>query len=110
MKCVVRYTALLAILGLPACSQSDGETQAPPPAAPAAEVHITHLADGAITRSITLPAQVIPFQQATLYAKVSGYLKSIAVDKGDKVTAGSVLARIEIPELVAARARQEADL
>jgi len=38
------------------------------------------------------------FQQPTLYAKVSGYLKSIAVDKGDKVAAGAILARIEIPE------------
>jgi multidrug resistance efflux pump len=50
------------------------------------------------------------FQQATLDAKVSGYLKSIAVDKGDKVATGAVLARIEIPELVAARARQQAEL
>jgi membrane fusion protein (multidrug efflux system) len=57
-----------------------------------------------------LPAQVIAWQQATLYAKVSGYLKTITVDKGDRVTAGAVLARIEIPELVAARARQEAEL
>jgi membrane fusion protein (multidrug efflux system) len=73
-------------------------------------VHLTHLSVGPITRSVILPAQVIPFQQATLYAKVSGYLKTITVDKGDRVTHGEVLARIEIPELVAARARQEAEL
>ena len=36
--------------------------------------------------------------------------EELNLKKGDKVTAGSVLARIEIPELVAARARQEADL
>jgi len=52
----------------------------------------------------------IALQEATLYAKVSGYLKSIAVDKGDKVAAGAVLARIEIPELVASRAKQQAEL
>jgi membrane fusion protein (multidrug efflux system) len=74
------------------------------------QVQTTHLATGPITRSIVLPAQVIPLQQATLYAKVSGYLKTINVDKGDKVAAGAVLARIEIPELAAARARQEAEL
>jgi membrane fusion protein (multidrug efflux system) len=73
-------------------------------------VHLAHLSVGPITRSITLPAQIIPFQQATLYAKVSGYLKTITVDKGDPVKAGAVLARIEIPELVAARARQQAEL
>jgi membrane fusion protein (multidrug efflux system) len=93
---------------LSACGRSAGDN--PPPAPlPATEVHTTQLVQGPITRSVVLPAQVIPFQQATLYAKVSGYLKNISVDKGDKVSAGAVLARIEIPELVAARARREAE-
>ncbi len=102
-------TSIAICLALTACNRSEGESQ-PPAAAPAAEVHTAHLTTGPITRSIVLPAQVIPLQQATLYAKVAGYLKTINVDKGDKVAAGAVLARIEIPELVAARARQEAEL
>jgi len=53
---------------------------------------------------------VLPEQQATLYAKVSGYLQSINVDKGDRVAAGAVLARIEVPELMASRAKQQAEL
>lgn len=101
---------LIATFGVVgACSRSDG--QDPPLAVvPPTPVRTAYLSTGPITRSILLPAQVIAFQQATLYAKVSGYLKSIAVDKGDKVATGAVLARIEIPELVAARARQEAEL
>lgn len=67
-------------------------------------------ATGAIVRSITLPAQVLPLQQATLYARVAGYLQNIRVDKGDHVRAGQVLAQVEVPELVAARARQQAEL
>src|SRR5258708_3011117 len=101
---------LIATLGaLSACSRSDGQDP-PPAAAPATPVRTAHLSTGPISRSIVLPAQVIAFQQATLYAKVSGYLKSIAVDKGDKVDSGAVLARIEIPELVASRAKQQAEL
>lgn len=80
-------------------------TTIPPP-----QIRITHLDTGPITRSITLPAQVLADRQVTLYAKVSGYLQSIAVDKGDDVKAGAVLARIEMPELMAARARQQAEL
>jgi membrane fusion protein (multidrug efflux system) len=102
--------SLVACLALSACAGTEGESPAPQAAASPSEVHTIHLANGPITRSIVLPAQVIPLQQATLYAKVSGYLKAINVDKGDKVAAGAVLARIEIPELVAARARQEAEL
>jgi membrane fusion protein, multidrug efflux system len=99
--------AVMICLG--ACDQSGGQTP-PLPAPPPTEVRTTHLMQGPITRSIVLPAQVIPFQEATLYAKVSGYLKTINVDKGDKVAAGTVLARIEMPELAAARARQQAEL
>ena len=92
-----------------ACDPGRRQATKAPEDAPV-QVHVTHLSVGPITRSIILPAQVIPFQQATLYAKVSGYLKTITVDKGDRVSSGAVLARIEIPELVAARARQEAEL
>jgi multidrug efflux pump subunit AcrA (membrane-fusion protein) len=56
---------------------------------------------GSITRSVTLPGEIKPYQQATLYAKVAGYLKTITVDKGDAVREGALLAEIEVPELVA---------
>lgn len=101
--------SVVAGLAFSACSRTEGQGPTPA-AAPPTEVRTVHLTTGPITRSVVLPAQVIPFQQATLYAKVSGYLKTINVDKGDKVAAGALLARIEIPELVAARARQEAEL
>ncbi len=101
--------SITIFVGLSACNRSGGQTTPPPPTPPT-EVRTTHLMQGPITRSIVLPAQVIPFQEATLYAKVSGYLKTISVDKGDKVKAGEVLARMEIPELAAAKARQQAEL
>ncbi|MDB6104772.1 MAG: putative Membrane-fusion protein of multidrug efflux transporter [Gammaproteobacteria bacterium] len=104
-----RVFLIAAVMALSACDRTEGQISAADVTQPV-QVRTVHLSTGPITRSITLPAQVIPFQQATLYAKVSGYLKSIAVDKGDKVAQGSVLARIEIPELVASRAKQEAEL
>ncbi len=61
---------------------------------------------GEIARRITLPTfRVLALQEATLYAKVSGYLKMIAVDKGDAVQAGQLLAEIEVPELLADEAQ-----
>ncbi|MBM3875628.1 MAG: efflux RND transporter periplasmic adaptor subunit [Verrucomicrobia bacterium] len=65
---------------------------------------------GDVHRFVTQPGTVRPSQQATLYAKVPGYLKSIAVDKGDSVKTGSPLAEIEMPELVADLAKARADL
>ena len=111
MKCQsARYPILIAALALLSACDHGARESAQPAQDPPAQVRITHPSVGPITRSVMLPAQVIAFQEATLYAKVSGYLKSIAVDKGDKVAAGAVLARIEIPELVASRAKQQAEL
>src|SRR5262249_41610708 len=39
------------------------------------------------------------FEFAQLYAKVSGYLKDLKVDRGDRVKKGQLLARIFDPEL-----------
>ncbi len=49
--------------------------------------------------TITLPANIAPFYQTTLYAKVSGYLKWIGPDKGDAVKKNQVLAVIDAPEV-----------
>ncbi len=50
-------------------------------------------------RSITLTGEARPYASVTLYAKVSGYIKSIPVDKGDHLKEGQVVAVIESPEL-----------
>ena len=42
-----------------------------------------------------------PYQEINLYAKVSGYVKRINVDIGDRVKKGQLLAVLEVPELVA---------
>lgn len=77
---------------------------------PAPEVAVTTPRRGEIFRFVTLPGTLRANQQVTLHAKVAGYLKGITVDKGDMVKAGQLLAEIEIPELVAERARHEAEL
>ncbi|HEY1585873.1 MAG TPA: biotin/lipoyl-binding protein, partial [Polyangia bacterium] len=50
-------------------------------------------------REIVLPADVRGFSQATIFAKVAGYVKSMAVDKGDRVRKDQVLGLLASPEL-----------
>ena len=60
-----------------------------------------------LSRLVALPGDVRGFQRATLYAKVSGFLREIRVDKGDLVKRGQLLGRVASPEtdqLVAAAA------
>ncbi len=50
-------------------------------------------------RAVEIQGEARPFASVTLYAKVSGYLRNIKVDKGDRVRAGAVIAEIESPEI-----------
>jgi multidrug efflux pump subunit AcrA (membrane-fusion protein) len=65
---------------------------------------------GNAIRSITLPGDMVALYESSLYAKVTGYLQSITVDKGDWVKKGQALATIEVPELQQRVARSEANL
>ena len=48
---------------------------------------------------VTLPGSVQAVQEAQIYPRTSGYLRSLAVDLGDAVTAGQALAVIDNPEV-----------
>ena len=63
-----------------------------------------------IARTLTLPGDLVGFYESTLFAKVTGYLKTISVDKGDWVKTGQVLADIEVPELKQRLERARADM
>jgi RND family efflux transporter MFP subunit len=54
---------------------------------------------GSLASSLTVAGQFQPYQQVDLHAKVSGYIRWIKVDIGDRVRQGEVLALLEVPEL-----------
>jgi membrane fusion protein (multidrug efflux system) len=49
-------------------------------------------------RVLSLVGEARPYASVTLYGKVSGYLKAVLVDKGDKVKKGQILAIVDSPE------------
>src|SRR5712692_1656700 len=104
MPTAIQQTAFsIAAAGLIACAACrEGESAAAPAtAASPMAVSVALPRRGIISRQLTLPATVRARDQAVLYAKVAGYLKTIRVDKGDRVKAGQVVAEIEAPELQA---------
>ena len=87
----------LLILLVAACQTPEpGKAEAP---SPPSIVKVTRPKRGAMVSSITLPGDLVAFSESPLHAKVTGYLKTISVDKGDWVHKGQVLAEIEVPEL-----------
>jgi membrane fusion protein, multidrug efflux system len=59
---------------------------------------------------VVLLGDAKPYASTTLFAKVSGYIKHIAVDKGDTVRAGEVLAEIQSAEIDSQYSSAAADL
>ena len=65
----------------------------------APRVAIEKAARADLSRSLSLTAEFIPFQEVEVMSKVSGYIKRIYVDIGDRVHTGQVLAVLEVPEM-----------
>jgi membrane fusion protein (multidrug efflux system) len=110
-------TAPLA-LAIAGCSSAKGEAPvSDPKSAPAVLVETATPTRGDVTRRIDVVATLDPWEEAVLYAKTSGYLKSIAVDRGDRVRRDQVLAVLDIPEvndeykrIAAEQQREQADV
>jgi RND family efflux transporter MFP subunit len=54
---------------------------------------------GNLSHVLSLAGQFQPYQVVEIHAKVSGYLRHIYVDIGDRVHAGQTLATLDVPEL-----------
>ena len=96
--CVLLAATLVAL----SCSDSPGQVDTSagqPSATEPLDVEVVSPVREDIVRTISLPASVEADQEATLYSKVSGYLESIAVDIGDRVSHGQLLAKIDVPEI-----------
>jgi RND family efflux transporter MFP subunit len=90
--------AALALILLTSCSRTEAGSQKVAPDAPL-PVPVAKAARIDLANDLVLTAEFEPFQQVDLMAKVSGYVRSISVDIGDRVHTGQVLATLEIPEM-----------
>lgn len=61
-----------------------------------------------LDKTVTIPGDLSPYQGVNLIARVTGFVESMAVDRGAWVKQGQLLATISAPELKAQRAEAEA--
>jgi RND family efflux transporter MFP subunit len=94
--------AACAILGLAAWlilrSHDNFSVEAAPEPA-AARVAVVER--GSVSHVLALAGQFQPYQVIDVHPKVSGFIRSIKVDIGDRVRRGQTLAVLEVPELQA---------
>jgi RND family efflux transporter MFP subunit len=77
-------------------AQADGSE---PASGEGVSVGVTKVTNRPLALQLTTSSELVPFQEIDVYAKESGYVKTLNVDYGTKVKAGQVMAVLEIPEL-----------
>jgi RND family efflux transporter MFP subunit len=89
-------TLWLAITG---CGPAKPDSSKSPGGASEPTVAVVAAQRGDIFREVVFQGEFRPFQDVDLHARIAGFVKSIDVDVGDRVTQGQVLAQLEVPEL-----------
>ena len=90
--------ATLPLASVFVCGCNTADQKQPPPLR---TVAVTAAQRGNISHVLSVAGQFQPYQVVDVHAKVSGYVRKIFVDIGDRVHAGETLATLEVPELSA---------
>jgi len=104
------HLLMFAALGCstsPANSGGNSAAATPPPSAPA-PVSTVAVVSRKLQTTISLPAQLIPYESVDIYPKVTGFVQTVTVDRGSRVRQGQVLVRLTAPELNSQRAQADA--
>lgn len=110
---VIGASALLTIC-LAAISCSRKENNAPPAGSAFAstqslpQVELATVKSQRLNTTISLPGELMPYEAIDVYARETGFVKSIKVDRGSRVKKGELIAELDAPELVAQRAQANA--
>ncbi len=94
---VLLMTAIAGALIVTSCTRGgDAETL---PVAAVQTVAVVKAARADLSSGLILTAEFEPFQEIDVMAKVSGFIREMKVDIGDRVHEGQLLATLEIPEM-----------
>src|SRR5499427_9882357 len=73
-------------------------------------VQVTKTVAQKLAITVHLPGEIEPYEVVAIFPKVTGFVKSVTVDRGSHVRAGERIAQLEAPELVAQRSEAQSKL
>jgi membrane fusion protein, multidrug efflux system len=110
MKLASSIALCIALATLSSCGKDDAASAkaAPPESAP--KVQVAKVISQKLAMTVHLPGEIEPYEDVAIFPKVTGFVKSITVDRGSHVRAGELIARLEAPELVAQSSEAQSKL
>jgi membrane fusion protein (multidrug efflux system) len=97
-KSGVYYTLALLPIFIASCNSTAKQPQQV--SAPAVDVGAFYLKQGQLSTTVTIPGQLLPYQNVDIYPKENSFVKRLNVDIGSVVKKGDLLLTLEAPEMV----------
>src|ERR1700757_4653025 len=111
MKGSLFASTVLMVLTI-GCNSGTSDKTAPATAAAApnapATVSTVAVSSRRLETTISLPAELTPYEQVDIYPKVTGFVETVTVDRGSRVHRGQLLVKLTAPELVSQRSQADA--
>ena len=93
------YKLLIGIVFISACSQQKDDDKKKDAPVVSTNYQTIKIQRSGLPAVLRLPAQLAAYQEVAIFPKVNGYVKSVLVDIGQRVSKGSLLMILEAPEL-----------
>ena len=103
MKSAKAIALCAALWLLTSCGKQDRSSAKAAPADPGTKIQAAKVIGQKLAITVHLPGEIEPYEVVAIFPKVTGFVKSITVDRGSHVKAGELIARLEAPELIAQR-------
>jgi membrane fusion protein (multidrug efflux system) len=104
-------SAVVLSMALTACGRGSGSAPVEKAAAPGLPtIEVARVLDQPVNATLSLPGELNPYQTVAIYPRVTGFVKTIRVDRGSHIRAGELIAILDAPELTAQRSEAQSKL
>jgi membrane fusion protein, multidrug efflux system len=100
--CALLLTALACGSGGGTAAQSNRPAESGAPV-----IDVVRVVEQPVNVTLSMPGELEPYEAVAIYPKVTGFVKTIRVDRGSNVRSGALLAELEAPELLAQRSEAQ---
>jgi membrane fusion protein, multidrug efflux system len=93
------YIIIILAMLFVSCSENKAGENRPENKNKKVEYTFAVVENAGVATTVKLPAQLAAYEEVSIFPKVNGYVKTVLVDIGSKVTKGKLLMVLEAPEL-----------